>query len=270
MMRLSINNFRCMFGQKKHGVQFGGDLILQTLQKLKTVQKLKKTPYIAPDININSAADYRTGYNIVKHNLQKQRFNINLGGDHSIAAATIQPLVEHYKNDLLVIWIDAHADLNTYNSSLTKNIHGMPVGALTGLMEHWYKVNNKEAKLDPQNLIYVGIRDLDAFEVYALYQMKIVNFPTYEQAVIEAIKQHPAKHIHISCDIDSMDPTLMPSTGTVVPQGLTVKHVLKIINAAKPRLVGFDLVEFNPQIGNKRQVRTTLTNIHKILTKVIG
>ena len=96
-----------------------------------------------------------------------------------------------------------------------------------------------------------------------------MNFPTYTNDVIRSIQQHPAKYIHISCDIDSMDPSIMPSTGTKVLNGLSMKNVINIIQTTKPRLVGFDLVEFNPLIGNKRQVRKTLLNIQTILCEVI-
>jgi arginase len=252
-------------------VQLGGDVILQHFM-------YKKPRQLALDINhidIKCYSDYQKGHKQVQHNLQKGRFNINLGGDHSIAAATIQPLLTHYKDDVLVIWIDAHADLNTQRSSLTKNIHGMPAGALTGLMDHWYmydksmRSKSMRSTLAMQNLLYIGIRDLDPFEQDTIMTYGIPHFPTYTSAVSQTIRAHPAQHIHISCDIDSMDPCIMPSTGTPVPHGLALKNVLNIIKAAKPRLIGFDLVEFNPLLGNKRQVRTTLNNIHRILNKVI-
>jgi len=74
-------------------------------------------------------------------------------------------MLDHYKNDLLVIWIDAHADINTYETSFTKNIHGMPpLASLTGLMPHWYRIKNPRFILPTQNLLYIGIRDLDPFE----------------------------------------------------------------------------------------------------------
>jgi arginase len=271
-VKYCLNNFRCAFGQKKNGAQLGGDMILQNFMRKKSRQLSVDIKHI----DINNYTDYLKGYKQVQENLQKGQFNINLGGDHSIAAATVQPLLTHYKDDLLVIWIDAHADLNTYDSSLTKNIHGMPVGALTGLMDHWYKYDksirsnyNKQSTLAMQNLLYIGIRDLDPFEQETIITHKIPHFPTYTSEVIQTIKAHPAQQIHISCDIDSMDPHIMPSTGTPVPNGLALKNVLNIIKAAKPRLIGFDLVEFNPLLGNKRQVRTTLNNIHRILTKVM-
>lgn len=262
MQRFAINNFRCMLGQQKHGVQFGGDMIAH-----KFADRLIKKNCAADiyHIAINNYRDYQKGYNMVKINANKGYFNVNLGGDHSISAATIQPLLNKYREDLLVIWIDAHADLNTYNASLTKNLHGMPVGALMGLMDHWYETNDRRFLLRPENLLYAGIRDLDAFETNTITEKVIINFPQFTVDLVNTIKNHPAKYIHISCDIDSMDPYLMPSTGTTVPHGLTITNVKKIIKLAQPRLVSFDLVEFNPLIGNRREVKRTLANIYKIL-----
>jgi arginase len=266
MRRVIINNFRCMLGQKKNGVQFGGNTIIENL-KNGLIRKKQDIDII--HIDINTMADYHKGYKTVKQNLNKGYFNLNLGGDHSISVATIQPLLEKYRDDLLVVWVDAHADLNTYSSSITKNSHGMPVSTLTGLMDHWYKVSNTKHHLKPENLMYVGIRDLDDFESKTITERGITNFPSYTSDISSIIEHHPAKYIHISCDIDSLDPILAPSTGTPVSQGLTVKNVTNIVRAANPRLISFDLVEFNPLIGNRRQVRTTLTNINKILSKVL-
>lgn len=268
-VKYSLNNFHCSLGQRKNGVQLGGEVILNNFIK----RKHRDISVTINNIPIHTTADYQKGFNVVRHNIGINKMNVNIGGDHSIAAASIQPLLNHYKQDLLVIWIDAHADLNTYEASLTKNMHGMPVGALTGLMDHWYNGtdNNKSERtiLDVKNLLYVGIRDLDVFEWDTINKRGICYFPTYTNDLIQFIKAHPARHIHISCDIDSMDPHIMPSTGTPVPQGLSLKNVLNIIKVANPRLIGFDLVEFNPLIGNRRKVRTTLNNIHRILSKVI-
>lgn len=256
-----FNNFRCKFGQKKDGVQLGGDMILNS--NIMKQRRLRNIPINT--IDINKYSHYRDGYNAVNNGLKKGLININFGGDHSIAVSTIQPLLDHYKNDLLVIWIDAHADINTYQASNTKNIHGMPLASLTGLMPHWYWVKKTRFVLPMNNLLYVGIRDLDQFEESIIKNKEISYFNSFDKDVITTIKNSPAKYIHISCDIDGLDPEFTPSTGTTSLNGLRVKNINKIINVSKDRLVGFDLVEFNPLIGNKRDVKKTLLNINKIL-----
>ena len=263
----AINNFICKFGQKKNGVQYGGDAILNSTSVLKS-RKVQSTSLINT-ITIKKHADYRDGYKIVHESIRQGLFNINLGGDHSISASTVQPMLDHYKDDILVIWIDAHADINTFEASHTKNLHGMPLASLTGLMNHWYQVKKNRFILPFKNLLYVGIRDLDEFEDALIHKKEIVHYNVFDHQVIQKIKEHPAKYIHISCDIDSMDPTFAPSTGTAVPNGLRVKNINKIIKASKDRLVGFDLVEFNPLIGNKRDVKQTLLHINKILNSLI-
>jgi arginase len=256
-----FNNFKCKFGQKKDGVQLGGDMILQSNVIKRRV--LRNTPINT--ININKYSDYRDGYTAVNNGIKKGLINVNFGGDHSIAVSTIQPLLDHYKNDLLIIWIDAHADINTFEASTTKNIHGMPLASLTGLMPHWYKVKKSRFILPTQNLLYVGIRDLDQFEEGIIKNKEISYFNSFDKDIIKIINNNPAKYIHISCDIDGLDPEFAPSTGTAVNNGLRVKNINKIIKVSKERLVGFDLVEFNPLIGSKRDVKKTLLSISKIL-----
>jgi arginase len=256
-----FNNFKCKFGQKKDGVQFGGDMILDS-----NVMKQQRLQNVSINtIDIQKYSDYKDGYKVVNNGLKKGFINVNFGGDHSIAVSTIQPLLDHYKNDLLVIWIDAHADINTFESSITQNIHGMPLASLTGLMPHWYKVKPTRFILPMQNLLYVGIRDLDEFEETIIKNKQISYFKSFDKDVIDIIKNNPAKYIHISCDIDGLDPEFAPSTGTTATSGLQVKNINKIIKVSKDRLVGFDLVEFNPLIGSKRDVKKTLLNINKIL-----
>lgn len=260
-----FNNFRCKFGQKKDGVQLGGDMILQS----NVMKRHRLRSALINTINIKNYSDYSDGYKAVNNGLKKGLINVNFGGDHSIVVSTIQPLLDHYKNDLLVIWIDAHADINTYEASNTKNIHGMPLASLTGLMPHWYKVKKSRFILPTQNLLYIGIRDLDPFEETIVKNKQIIYFNSFHKNVIETINNSPAKYIHISCDIDGLDPQFTPSTGTAVNGGLQVKDVIKIIKTSKSRLVGFDLVEFNPLIGKKRDVKKTLLSINKILDTVI-
>jgi len=260
-----INNFRCKFGQKKDGVQFGGDVILNSnIMKRKVLRHSQIN-----NINIKNYSDYENRYQVINKGLKKGLFNINLGGDHSIAVSTIQPMLDNYKDDLLVIWIDAHADINTFDSSITKNIHGMPLASLTGLMPHWYGVNKNRFILPTNNLLYIGIRDLDPFEETIVENKKLSYFKSFDNNIIDTINNNPASYIHISCDIDGLDPQFTPSTGTAVNNGLSVKNINKIINVSKSRLVSFDLVEFNPLIGKKKDVKKTLVNINKILDTVI-
>ncbi len=254
-----VNKLKCAIGQKKQGVDLGPDF----LAKLKILEVIPKK-----SIQINSLNDFSSAYDIL---FKSNSFNINIGGDHSVGAVTVQSLLDKHFDDLLVIWIDAHADVNTMESSVSKNIHGMPVAPLLGLMKHWWTSNiyNSHHILKPENLLYVGIRDLDPFEIDTIGKLNIKYFTNYSNEIIDWINSHPANKIHISCDIDGIDPLQMPSTGTPVNGGLTVDQVKNIIQVSKNKLVGFDLVEFNPLIGNSNQLTKTLANCEEIIKVVL-
>ena len=313
--KISFNNIRCMIGQKKNGVQFGGDTILKSMKiynpsphvedfnmaryhdlsvynnmtywrENKDIMRqdyhtMSRVSYVN-HINILNTKDYTKGYNLIYDNLKKNIFNINIGGDHSISISTIKPLIDLYNKDLLVVWIDAHADINTLKSSKTNNTHGMPVASIMQLKDCWDPINmsldrrNYKSlenfplhKLHKSNILYVGIRDLDDFEEEIIQKRKIKFYRYFTNCVINYINKHPAKYIHISCDIDSMDPSIMPSTGTKVNGGLSLEDVELIINTCKSRLISFDLVEFNPLIGNSDEVDKTIINIQRLLNNVI-
>jgi arginase len=261
MEYITINNLRCNIGQRKVGVESGGDYLLKLLDSESNSKKINVNKF-----EFSNNQDYLIAYNHLK---QSNNFCINLGGDHSIGAVTVQSQLDKYVDDLLVIWIDAHADINTWDTSVSKNTHGMPVAPLVGLMEHWWDSSNSHHKLNPSNLVYVGIRDLDPPEVNFINQLKIPNFPNFSSDVINWIQSHPAKKIHISCDIDGIDPEFMPSTGTLANNGLKVDEVNQIINISKDKLVSFDLVELNPLIGSEPDIQKTLSNCKNILDSVI-
>jgi arginase len=255
-----INNLRCGIGQKKVGVEQGGDYLLKLFDPTLLLTKFKIT-----NIDFNELNDYKKAY---EHISSINNFCINLGGDHSVGAITVQPQLDKYKDDLLVIWIDAHADINTWDTSNSKNTHGMPVAPLIGLMDHWWNSPYSHHKLKPSNLLYVGIRDLDPGEIGFINKLNITNFSTYSHLVTQWIKSHPATKIHISLDIDGIDPLTMPSTGTLSPNGLSLESVNHIIEISKSKLVSFDLVELNPLIGSECEIKTTMSNCFNILSNI--
>ena len=102
--------------------------------------------------------DYEQKY--MTHTRGETPFTI--GGDHSIAIGSVAGSLDFYKKDVSVIWVDAHADINTYEASETKNLHGMPLSFLTGLDTSFINMNGNELLLD--RLLYYGLRDVDKFE----------------------------------------------------------------------------------------------------------
>ena len=255
-----FNNLMCNLGQPKIGVRYGGDYILNYMKINNPINT----------INFSSHLDYGKTYNLIYDNIKENKFNFNLGGDHSVSVSTIQPLLDIYNKDILIIWIDAHADLNTFQTSKSKNTHGMPLAPLLGLMPHWYNSEKYKFRnrLVSSNLYYYGVRSIDKEEKYNIqkYNLKIFQNKDF---LINNIINHPAKKIHISCDVDAIDPNLIYSTGTRVDKGLNVNDVLSVIDVCKKRLVSFDLVEFNPRIGNLKHRDISLATISSIINSVI-
>ncbi len=190
------------------------------------------------------------------------RFPLVLGGDHSIAIGTIAGVVQHKKN-LGVIWFDAHGDINTEETSPSGNIHGMPVAVSLGFgHERLTSIGGKHRKLQPEKLVYIGCRDLDAGERKILKELGITAFTMHEidrygmTEVIEraiGIAGSDTDGIHVSFDLDSLDPTFIQGTGTRVPGGLTYRegHLALEMIALSEKLVSAEFVEVNPIIDNQ-------------------
>lgn len=254
MSNLIVVNARCKLGQKKDGVNLAPDFITNYLDE--SINPI--------EIEFNDVYNgYQRLYDKLNENLNK--FRLTIGGDHSIGVSTIQPVLEYCNDELLVVWIDAHADINTYKTSLTKNTHGMPLSALTGLMEHWYKPKTNK-KLQFNQIVYVGIRDIDEAEKMIINENNIMICNDISK-LSELFKN---KKIHISLDIDGIDPLYMPSTGTKSDNGLNMKFVIDILKEAnKNDFVSCDLVEYNPLLGTNEERQITENNIVLLMNEIM-
>jgi arginase len=194
---------------------------------------------------------------------------LTLGGDHSIAIGTIsgtaRAVRERLGRELAVIWVDAHADINTPETSESGNIHGMPVAFLTGLAKEerpdifgWLKEHHM---LSTKKLVYIGLRDIDKGEKKILKEYGIKAFSMHD------IDRHGIGRvmdmalgwigsdtpIHLSFDIDALDPMWAPSTGTAVRGGLTLREGDFIAECVAETgcLIALDLVEVNPSLDEQ-------------------
>lgn len=200
---------------------------------------------------------------------------ITLGGDHSIAQATIFASLDRSgsekKDCLYVIYIDAHADINTREMSLTKNIHGMNNSGIVGIDRPW--ILNRHGKTDIlpfDQLFYYGLRSLDNFEVDVINKHGMIffkRFPHMIKYVNCIIESDPDAKFHVSFDVDALTTSEMLSTGCPVesgidPDGVPVLKgvskfdVIEIINHLRKlnRLIGLDIVEFNPDIESENPI----------------
>lgn len=187
---------------------------------------------------------------------------IFLGGDHAIALGTVSGLTAGGPCGL--IWVDAHGDFNTPETSPSGNLHGMPVAALLGY-GHPDLVNlgHPGPKLRPEDVVMIGVRDLDAQErvalarsgvtVYTMRDVDELGMPTVIRRALSHLSHHTC--LHLSLDMDALDPSEAPGVGTPVPGGLTYReaHLLMETVAESGKLVSLDVVEINPILdeGNR-------------------
>lgn len=198
-------------------------------------------------------------------------FPIFLGGDHSIAIGTISGMAA--RGPLGVIWIDAHGDYNTPETTPSGNIHGMPMAVLSGL-GHPDLVNlgAPGAKLRAQDIVMIAIRDLDLQErialahsgviVYTMRDIDELGMATVARRALARLNR--MAHIHVSLDMDALDPSVAPGVGTPVAGGLTFReaHLLMEILAESGKVCSLDIVEVNPILdeGNRTaEVAVALT-----------
>jgi arginase len=200
----------------------------------------------------------------VATSIQGGRFPLVLGGDHSLSVGSIRGAAKHKK--LGVIWVDAHADFNTPETTPSGNIHGMPLAALCGLgdprlVSLW---DETPPVLDPKRVAVIGARDLDPGEKQNLREAGVM-VQSMEQvdrlgmlvALEKAIEQvsRDVDGIYLSFDMDSLDPRHAPGVGTPVNGGLTFReaHLACEVVAETGKLIGMDMVEVNPILDVQNQ-----------------
>lgn len=187
-----------------------------------------------------------------------------IGGDHSVAAGTVSGVAEFYhqkQQSIGLIWMDAHADMNTPETSPSGNVHGMPLAALLGLgPELLSNINGWSPKVRPENIVLVGVRDIDATEkanihragVTEVYTMRDIDERGLRTVMEEALRAagRGTAGYHVSLDMDWIDPEDAPGVGTPVRGGSTYReaHLAMEIIADHGRMLSFELVEVNPVI----------------------
>jgi len=208
-------------------------------------------------------------YDAVSEVAKAKKFSLTIGGDHSLAVGSIAAVAEAWSN-LRIIWVDAHADINTPETSPSGNIHGMPLAFLMGLVKdpivgfEWLK-----PCLKPHQVVYIGLRDVDNEErvivkeqgvkYFSMTEVDIYGIDKVVEMALDHINPKRENPIHMSFDIDAIDPEFCPSTGTKVMGGLTYREARRICEkvAETGQLVGLDLVEVNPQIGTESDAKKT-------------
>jgi len=186
---------------------------------------------------------------------------LTLGGDHSIAAGSVAAVAAVHRGrgeTVGLLWIDAHADMNTPESSPSGNVHGMPMAAILGLgPTALAELGGLGPKVQAQNVALIGIRSLDAREKEIVRRsgVHVYTMMDIDRRGISIVLEEALGHVldgtagvHVSLDVDGLDPEIAPGVGTPVRGGLSYResHLAMEMVAESEKLLGFDLVEVNP------------------------
>uniref|UniRef100_A0A7C2GEG0 Arginase n=1 Tax=Thermus islandicus TaxID=540988 RepID=A0A7C2GEG0_9DEIN len=192
-------------------------------------------------------------------------FPIVLGGDHSLAMGSVSGVA---RGRLGVVWVDAHADFNTPETSPSGNIHGMPLAVLAGLGHP--RLTEVFRAVDPRDLVLIGVRSLDPGErrlllesgvrVYTMHEVDRLGVARIAEEALDYLAGLP---LHVSLDADVLDPTLAPGVGTPVPGGLTYReaHLLMEVLAQSGRVRSLDLVEVNPILDERNRTAEMMVGL---------
>ena len=197
--------------------------------------------------------------------LRDGRLPILLGGDHCLAIGSIAAVAAHCRaNDkqLRVLWLDAHADFNTSDITPSGNIHGMPVACLCGLgPEALTGLSDVRPAITPGQVRQIGIRSVDPGEKRLvqehgldIYDMRYIDEVGMRRSIEEALEGvDDNTHLHVSFDVDMLDPAIAPGTGTRVPGGVNYREAQLIMEmvADTGRLGSLDIVEVNPALDRR-------------------
>ena len=251
--------FSNRLGQKRYGVEKSPIRIKQFLNSNNEFHHIKCRQR---DTELNLVRNLKKLY--IKNSIINSP-KVNIGGDHSMSIATIADSLNRYPS-LKVLWFDAHADINTRKSSYTNNYHGMPLSFLTGLDYH-KKFDFIESKLAMNRIMYIGLRDVDYYENKLINNHHInkvsvddIRFSTTDSInkILNFVRDDP---IHLSFDVDVMDPSVIFSTGTAVENGLYFDETKFILDVLRNKqIVNMDITELNLDIGNNNDKFMSLNN----------
>ena len=213
---------------------------------------------------------YQTG----KQAVEQDFIPLFLGGDHSIAIGTIGGVT--HQEPVGVIWVDAHGDFNTPETSRSGNVHGMPLATLMGKgPDELVNVGRPGSKLAAEDVVLIGIRDLDKKEKARLkesgisvYTMRDIDERGMSAVTAEALeKLVHRQRIHVSLDVDVLDPMEAPGVGTPVPGGLTYREaqLLMEILADSQKVSSMDIVEINPILDHQNKTAKTAVELASTL-----
>jgi arginase len=280
MNKLSIIGMPMDLGQMRRGVDMGPSAIRYAgiVERLKPlfeeVHDLGDIPIGRPEVVVDKESNLRNLDLVaeksellaekVDNAVQSGAFPLVLGGDHSIAIGTLAGVSKHYKN-LGVIWYDAHGDLNTAETSPSGNIHGMPLAVSIGLGHSMLTdIGGYAPKVKPENVVIIGARALDdgekdlikeiGMKVYTMHEIDRLGMAKVMEETINYLKDK-TDGVHLSLDLDGLDPNDAPGVGTPVIGGISYREshlAMEMLQEAKI-ITSAEFVEVNPILDEKNK-----------------
>lgn len=211
-------------------------------------------------------------YKVILEKIHQEYFPILIGGDHSISVASALASAKEH-TEIGIIWIDSHPDYNTFESTLTGNIHGLPLATITGYKNHELRYFHDGNTIHPSKTVIVGARSIDEAEKDNLRYAGVTVFTTQDikERGVEAIMEEAfeiagkrTKGVHISYDLDIIDPIEAPGVSIPEFDGISIEEAMKInehIIKHMEQVTSYDLVEFNPLRDQERKTEQIAVNL---------
>lgn len=267
-----------------NGSKYGPEVLINNLNKKDTINQIKTIKSdnsYQKDLNKNNKKKNlneinifnKKLYNTINSTLTNNNFPITIGGDHSIAIASALASINKH-NNLGIIWFDAHGDFNTFETTTSGNVHGLPFAAVTGFEKNFLSDFHDNNYFNYKNAVLLGSRDIDKpHELNNLKNAGVTIITTedikkygpkamYEKAF--SIASNGTNGIHISYDLDCIDSDIAPGVSVPVKNGINLSEAYKFVDYIiknKENVKSFDLVEFNPLTDKNKITEEIATNI---------
>lgn len=288
MRKISIIGMPMDLGQLRRGVDMGPSAMRYAgmIERLKSLQyivdDLGDIPIGRPEVVVRKDTNLRNLELVAEKScmlaekvnevVASGSFPLILGGDHSIAIGTLAGVAKHYQN-LGVIWYDAHGDLNTAETSPSGNIHGMPLAISLGIGHPLLtELGGYSPKIKPENIVIVGARALDEGEkelirekgikVYTMHEVDRLGMTKVMEETISYLKDR-TDGVHLSLDLDGLDPHDAPGVGTPVIGGISYResNLAMEMLAEADFITSAEFVEVNPILDERNKTATVAVSL---------
>lgn len=268
-------------GANKGPIELTKNLAHSNINKiieLKYNNVIKETEKDNKKKNLNEVNKFNKQlYDIICSTLNDEKLPITLGGDHSLAIATALASIKKY-NNMGIIWFDSHGDYNTFDTTISGNIHGLPLAVITNYEKKYLAEFHSGSFYKPENTVIVGARDVDPLEFENLKEAGVTVFSTEDvrregadvitRKALE-IASKGTNGVHISYDIDLIDPKIAPGVSIPAVDGVNLEEAYMMVQTVikkKELIKSIDIVEYNPDLDRDNKTKIiALTILNKFL-----